>query len=285
MIRITRRLPAAVATVALLGSGLQASALGAGFAATVQPDCLVAGQQLIITVPNLVSGTVMSVRANYTDSAPGGGTQYATGRANAQGVFTTTITVPSTASAGNGSLVLLLAGQDEAETGTGSFRIQTGTGACPSPGLTSISGSHLSGAVSYGVKKTCDAGVSGNAVFAMSATLTELGRFVFPPVTLACNGAAVTLPALPINASTVTLHETTPATGATAAADTIFSLPPASIPVTIHNARAAAPVPPQLAGTGGGAPLESAPWWLAVVALAVSAAAWIFAGVRRNRRA
>ncbi len=81
MIRITRVLPAGVATVVLL----------------------------IITVPNLVSGTVMSVRANYADSAPGGGTQYATGRANAQGVFTTTITVSGTASAGNGSLVLLLA--------------------------------------------------------------------------------------------------------------------------------------------------------------------------------
>src|SRR5260370_20809755 len=121
----------------------------------------------MMTVPKLVSGTVLSVRANYTDSAAGGGTQYATGRANAQGVFTTTITVPSTASAGNGSLVLLLAGQDEAEAGTGTFRIQTGTGACPSPGPTSISGSHLSGAVSYSIKKTCDTGVSRNALFAM----------------------------------------------------------------------------------------------------------------------
>src|SRR5260370_28993968 len=80
MIRITRLLPAAVATVAFLGSGIQASALGAGFVATVQPDCVAAGEHLMITVPNLVSGTVMSVRANYTDSAAGGGTQYATRR-------------------------------------------------------------------------------------------------------------------------------------------------------------------------------------------------------------
>ncbi len=278
MIRITRVLPAAMAAIMLLSSGIHASALGAGFQATVAPDCVVPGQQLTIRVPYLVAGTVMSVRANYTDSTAGGGVQYATGRANAQGVFTATITIPTTATSGNGSLAVFLAagpvvGTFEAEIGFGTFLIRTGAGACPSPGVATIDGTHFTNAVGYDVKKTCDAGVTGNAVFSMSAMVGEAGRFLFPPITLACNGAAVTLPALPIFASTVTLHETTPATGATAAADTVFTLPPASQPVTIHNAKAAAAATPtpvvQLAGTGGGSPPELAPLSLALVLLAL----------------
>jgi hypothetical protein len=298
MIRITRVLPAAMATVALVGSGIQASAAGAGFTATVTPNCVVAGQHLTVTGPHLFAGTVVSIRASYTDSATGGGTQYLAGYPNAQGVFTATIPIPSTASAGNGSLTILLASpimqtspgsfEVEAELGTGTFQIQNGTGACPSPGQATIFGSHFSSATAAAVKKTCDAGVSGNAVFAMSATIGEAGRFVFPPVTLACNGPEANLPALPTFASTVTLHEATPATGAIAAADTVFTLPPSSDPVTIHNAKATAAVTPTpvvtLARTGGGTP-SGLPLWpgLLVGALVASTVAWIFARVSRRR--
>ena len=287
MIRITRVLALALASIVVLASTIQASALGAGFEATVQPDCVAAGQQLSIRVPNLAAGTVVSVRVNYTDSAPGGGTQYATGYPNAQGVFTATISIPTTAGAGAGSLTLFVGDQHEdAELGTGTFRIQTGASACPSPGATTIFGSHFSNAVGYPVKKTCDTGVSGSAVFAMSATVGEAGRFVFPSVTLACNGPAVTLPALPIFATTVTLHEATAATGATAAADTVFNLPPPSAPVTIHNTKAAAAATPTpvvvLARTGGGIPPEAPPMSLALVLLGLALLA--VASIRRSKR-
>jgi hypothetical protein len=156
--------------------------------------------------------------------------------------------------------------------------------------VTTIFGSHFSDALGYPVKKTCDPGVTGNAIFAMSATVGEAGRFVFPPVTLACNGGAVILPALPNFATTVTLHETTPATGATAAADTVFNLPPASAPVTIHNAKAAVATTATpvvvLARTGGGSPSSRTQGWpvLLLGALLASMVAATIGGVSRARQ-
>ena len=282
-----RRLTAAICAVGtailLFGSAIQASALGAGFSATISPDCVAAGQAVTITVPNLQPGSVISVQLRF-----GTTTLRATGTPNAQGVVTLTLTIPSTAVAGTATISILEASLDEAELGTGSIRIQSGADACPSPGLTSIEGTHLSVVASYGVKKTCDAGVSGNAVFSMSASLGEIGSFAFPSVTLACNGATVLLPGLPIGSSTVTLHETIPATGAVAAADTTFRLPPASIPVTINNARAASaatpaptPVTPvRLPATGGGSGPQ--PWLLALLGASAIAAG---TGLRRRYHA
>jgi len=98
------------------------------------------------------------------------------------------------------------------------------------------------------IKKTCAAGVTGNAVFAIM-----LGSVQLTTVEAACNGAAVTA-TLPVRAdvdrgAVLTIKETTVPANGVKANDRIVVLSGDPQLLTINNARAAgAPPPPAAAG-------------------------------------
>jgi hypothetical protein len=217
-----------------------ASAIGAGFAASIQPDCVLAGQSLTITSGLLGAPAELVVRATFSDSNPSGGQATAVGLSDAQGNFSATLTIPSTARPGTASILVLLLGLGiaDAEGASGQFTIGATPADCPSPGTLTLFGAHFSGAASYPVQKTCDPGISGNAVFDVTATLTNIGTFSLLPLTLACNGPAGFLPAMLIFATTVTLHESVVPSGAMAAPDMTFALPPPAVPLVVHNVAA-----------------------------------------------
>src|SRR5207237_9116258 len=87
---------------------------------------------------------------------------------------------------------------------------------CPNPNTSSISGSFIEATQVGGeVKKTCDAGVTGDAVFTATIHVNagDFSTTVSLPegleLTLACNGDSETLPKLPVG-STLKPHDTPP---------------------------------------------------------------------------
>lgn len=294
MFKLTRVVGAAIAAVLFVGGAVQASALGAGFSGTVSPGCATPGQAITVTIPNLIAGAAVAVRLNYQD-ASGQRTQFASGFPNSQGTFTATLTLSNTAATGNAEIAIVVAsttpGIRDAEIGFSTVLIRASAGACPSPGLSTVEGSHFSVVENYRVKKTCASGVSGNAVFSVTVAVGEGGKFQFPALILHCNGDAGLLPALPIGTSTVvTLHETTAPANAVAAADVSFSLPPSSMPVVINNAKATAATTPAatpavLPRTGGGpATPRGFPLWAPLLVLALLVAAGLTGNIQRRRR-
>ena len=286
------RLLATVGVGVLLFGSSTASARGAAFEGTITPGCVVPGQSLTIALHGTGADDLVYAQITYEDNAPGGGKQTIFARADSQGTFTTRFTIPATAMVGAGSVLVMAFDPAEMTVSyPADFTIGTAAG-CSTPGVNEIIGSQASPFANFQVKKTCDPGVSGNAVFSLSVAVLRV-TLEFPPLTLSCNGAEKDLPVLPLG-STVTLHESVLPTGAAAAADTKVMYPPLQVerPITIHNARAAAVVSPtprptsvvRLPPTGGGTPPNPTPWWLslALVAVAVSTAGWIVARGRES---
>jgi len=302
---VLARLLAPVGVGALLfACGIVASAAGAAFVGTIQPGCVVAGQPLTIALTGTGGNAVVYERITYADTAAGGGLQTTVGQADTQGAFTATFTIPATAESGAGSVLVIVFDPEEAAVSyPANFTVGT-SASCSNPGVSQIVGAHFSLVARYQVKKVCDPGVSGNAVFRIAitvgvrsstvgspqSTVNAIATFDFPAtLTLSCNGAPGFLPTLPLG-SAVALHEAVLPTGAAAAGtDTKVDYPPqqAQLPVTIHNARASAisaSTPPALAQTGAGRQFASVLWRLALVALLVWADAWILVNVRRRPR-
>ena len=284
MNRLQRFSVAAMVAALLPGAGIGASAAGAGFIATVTPACVLAGGAITVNIPELPAGSTVAVRLSYS-TANGGGTVYASGTANSQGIFNTTLALPTTATPGNASLAILTAALSVDQFGAGTITVGTAAG-CPSPGPATITGQGEIAASTTTVKKSCASGLSGNAVFGVMVGFGEGGSFQFPDITVACNGTA-TLPPLAAGGVTVTLHEASPPPGAVAAADTTVTLSAATNPITIQNNEAAStatPAPSARVLPLTGSPSHSDPTPLALLAILAGAAMVVAAAVSLRKR-
>lgn len=287
------RLLPLVGMAAFLLAAPASSASAAGGSApsgTIQPGCVHPGDQLTVALTGRGTNEVFLVRITYNDSAGGGGTQSKVGQPNSTGTFDATFRIPTTATAGVGSVDVLSVGAVEAaQSYPANFTVGVGAESCPSPGSVDINLAPFSGQFNYFVHKTCDPGVSGGAIFTLRVTVAYLFSTVGSPqatrvivgtidlpssmnLRLACNGTSLSLPTLPLGSS-VLLHEVGLPTGAAASADTTVAYPPTTPTsnVAIHNAKAATAVtptsrPPVLAQTGQGQPNSPFAPWLVLIA-------------------
>jgi hypothetical protein len=283
-----------VAGASSVGSAIVASAYqDFPFQWTISQRCVLPGATQTLTVTS--GASVVNLVVKYPN---GSIVRNVTGVFDAAGHFVDTWTVESNAPPGQAvvSLITVSRGQSPGTStaiGRGFFTIGTPGQPCIPPPDVPLLGAWIADAATTSVKKVCDPGVSGAAVFRLSVFVTDYAvvAFTLPTsfdLSVACNGTPGPLPTLAGN-SVVTLHEARPPTGAAAAPDTKITMAPADRfgtlgpTVTIHNTRATAA---HLAQTGGGSQPKSAPWWLALVlgAFLVSTA-WVLAGVRRDRRA
>jgi hypothetical protein len=245
---------------------------------------------ITVTYPNGTKLTVSPVRANDVQVA--------------------TWTVASNALTGQATVLITAfigppgpEGSAGVASARGYFNIGVAGQACtPPPDLGPVRGVFVGlPAAPTPVKKICDAGVTGTAVFSLLVTTPSDHITLSLPASMnlsaACNGAAARISGLSTDVI-VTLHEIGLPSGASAAVDTQVTMilgdryaTPAPT-VSIHNARAAATVTPtptptsviRLPVTGGGTPRGEAPWWqsLAFGAIAISIAGWIIARGRAH---
>lgn len=233
------------------------------FSATIDLACAVPGNTQKITV-NAAADALIHIEVTIGGSTANAGTEHGTGLTGATGTFTDQWTLAAVSTTTTARVqVWALSGGGVAE-GSNTFEIHPAGGPCPSPSSSYISGSFIDvQQVGGQVKKTCDTGVSGNAVF--SATIqvkvsysSSLSTTIAVPVnlTLACNGASKDLPTLPLT-SVITLHEVTLPAGAAAAADTKITVAASPAAATIHNTKAVVVVLPP---TGQPASTPMVPW-------------------------
>jgi len=292
MTLLKRLLAAGGAAGLLVGLGATPAFATSPFTATIELACANPDDTQTITV-NSAANALIHIEVTIEGSTVNDGTKNGTGLTNANGTFTdqwTVTDVSTTTSAAVEIWALTLQGVAE---GHGSFIIQPTT-PCPSPNTSRISGSFIEATQVGGeVKKTCDAGVTGDAVFTATIHVNagDFSTTVSLPegleLTLACNGDSETLPKLPVG-STITLHETTRPAGAAAGADTTITMAVGEgvAVTTIHNTKAAAAVSPTptarvLAQTGRPVSPASVPW-LAIVLLGGVAAAGAGLALRRR---
>jgi hypothetical protein len=166
-------------------------------------------------------------------------------------------------------------------SGVGQFSVGTAPGGCPSPGVTRFETHEILQVVKYSIQKTCDAGLTGDAVFEPTVTIDPSTTIEFPAMKLQCNAAPAHFEAVPFGAS-IKLHEASPPAGTVAAADLTVG-PGSNTSIVIHNAKASAGLsaPParSLAATGG------SPLWpaaLLIVGMVLVAAGAL--SVRRQSR-
>jgi hypothetical protein len=291
-------------TSALVGSAIVASAsMEVPFTLTISQPCVQPGGVQTITVP-LGGAGVVHVVVTYPD---GSRTHQVVGVPDTGGTFVYRWTIEPNAPAGLAEVwVTVLFPTVSSAVADFHFNIGANGQPCTQPPNEGpLHGAWFTGiAAPTTVKKVCDTGVSGAAVFRLSVVLPPLGRqqysdaFTLPSssdLTVACNGAAIPFPALAFGI-VVTMHEIRLPVGAAPSADTsvrmVDSTGAPGPTVTVHNAQAAAvvstrsPAPAvRLAQTGGVTSSDPPPTWLALIALLVSTAAWIFASMRGNRRA
>lgn len=264
-----RLLAAGGAAALLVGLGASTPALAASpFTATIELQCLAGGQTQLITV-NATSRALVNIEVRINNSTANDGTKNGTGLANADGVFADQWVVADVTASTTASVTVTVLGPQGVQQGTGQFTIHpSASGACQSPQQVTIQGFTIETTqIAPQVKKTCDAGLTGNASFTIAIKVATEGGLVTinvptgTTVTLPCNGDPTTLPKLPVF-STITLHEVSTPTGAVAAADTKITVSSTLGVTTIHNAKAAvAPVtPPVLPATGKPAGTPSLPW-------------------------
>ena len=257
-----------------LGGATQAFATSP-FAATIQLSCATVGATQNITV-HTAQNVLVHIEVTINGSTANGGTTHGTGLPDASGNFKdewTIATVPEGMATVRVWALLL----DGVATGRGSFLVRPANQLCPSPVQIPFFGDFVDTTQVGGtVKKTCDTGVSGNAVFAPTIQVkvafdSALNTTIVLPaglsITLACNGDSKALPKLPPT-SVITLHEATLPTGAAAAADTKVTVAASPAATTIHNAKAAVVVLPP---TGRPASVPMMPW-LAIALLGLIAA-------------
>ena len=261
------------------------------FTGTVLLQCATVGQTQKVTI-NSSANVLIHIEVTINNSTANGGTQNGTGLTDAQGTFTDSWTIASQTATTAVVRVWALTSEGVA-TGETSFLIKLVNQTCPTPTSGAFTGTLVDTTqVSGQVKKTCDTGVSGNAVFSATLTInvsystTLSTTFQLPAgltLTLPCNGAAKALPSLPVT-SVIKLHESTAPSGAAAAADTTITLEAsAATTTTIHNAKAAVSATPTptaavLPATGQPASTPTMPWpAVAVLGLiAVAGAGLVF---------
>ena len=273
---LLRRLLAAGGTAGLLaglGGATQAFATNTtpSFTAEVALACANVGdtQKITVVAPG---DAVIHIEVTIGTSTANGGTQNGTGVTDANHTFKDQWTL-GTVSANTTATVRIWALEPGGvAAGNGTFEIHPHATACPTPFAKQFEGNVIdTGQFGGSVKKTCDAGVSGTAVFAPTIHIkvgdsTQLSTtFALPAslsLSLQCNGAAKQLPVLP-TMSSITLHESTLPTGAAAAADTTITIGNAAVTATINNAKAAVvttPTPIVLPATGQPASTAGTPW-------------------------
>jgi hypothetical protein len=288
---------------ASVGSATVASAyMDFPFTLAISQPCVQPGGVQTITVP-LGGAAVAHVVVTYPD---GSRTHQVVGVPDAGGTFVYRWTIEPNAPTGLAEVWVTVL-FPTASSAVADFHFNIGAIGQPCtlpPNEGPLHGQWFTGiAAPAGVKKVCDPGVSGAAVFRLSVRLPPLGRqqysdaFMLPAssdLTVTCNGTAVPFPAFAFGI-VVTLHEIRLPAGAAPSADTsvkmVDSTGAPGPTVTVHNAQATSVVPTRspaavrLAQTGGVTRSNPPPTWLALIALLVATAALVFASVRGNRRA
>jgi MYXO-CTERM domain-containing protein len=218
---------------------------------------------------------LIHIEVTIDGSTANGGTQNGTGLTDANHNVKDQWTVAPVSATTTASVRVWALLANGVATGHGSFDIHPATAPCPTAFANTFNGIAIETAqVGGNVKKTCDAGVSGTAVFQptfqvnvieaseLSTTITAPAGLTLP---LDCNGTSKALPVLPVS-STITLHESTLPAGAAAASDTTITIDVEAVTTTIHNARAAAVATPTptpvvvLPATGQPASTPGIPW-------------------------
>jgi hypothetical protein len=301
------RLAAVLGLVAATTGWFSTIALAAGgsapFNVTIAKSCIYPGQaQTVSVVPGWEA---MDITVTYSNS-----NKQTINPVRTNGVQVATWTIASSAPAGMATVLITAfvgppgpEGASGIARAVGHFAIAVAGQACtPPPDLGPVNGVFVGlPAAPTPVKKVCDAGVTGTAVFSLSVTtppdLITLRLPASMNLTASCNGEAARIYGLSTDV-VVTLHEIALPSGAAAAADTRVTMilgdyyaTPAPT-VTIRNALAAATVSPtptpapvvRLPATGGGRHRDEAPWWLALAlgAVGLSTAGWIVARGRAH---
>lgn len=306
--------PRIPAVALLLGVCLAVSAfLGPGVAAygpvmtlTTASNCVRQGEAQTVTVGGGQVGNILVTYPDGTTTNPGTQTGIVAGSTG----FIDTWTVSADAPVGEATIQATAVGLEGVVEGIARFTIGAAGQACHSNDFTYFTGAHVSrpGAPTY-VKKTCDSGLTGDAVFSMTVAVPGVAMQFVPPnqptvITLPanwdlrarCNGAPVLLPPFEWG-NVVTLHEVAAPAGAMPASDTSLTMDFADLhgkTVTngIHNAKAATVATPtprpttrRLALTGGGPQVGTGVSWTAVViGLLLVSSAVLRLGKERRRR-
>jgi len=275
--KLLKRLMAAGGAAGLLvGLGATPAFAVTQFSGSIAADCINSGQHQTITVDSALDALV-HIEVTIGGNTANDGTAHGTGLVNANGTFSDEWKVGDVATTTTAVVQVWVFTSEGVAHGKASFTIQPANSPCPTPSPVNIFIGFIDTTQVTGeVNKTCDAGVSGNAVF--TATIHVVGdssadttTFTLPAgseLTLACNGESEPLPRLPVG-STITLHETTLPAGAAGVADTTITMHATEgvALTTIHNPKAAvAPTPPVLPQTGRPLSPSSVPW-LAIVLL------------------
>jgi hypothetical protein len=251
---IKRLLAASGAAGLLIGvAGVtQAVASGPPFTGQILLACANVGETQKITI-EAAGDSLIHIEVAIAGNTANGGTQNGTGVTDANHNFKDEWTLASVSVTTTANVRVWALTADGVATGQGTFTIQPAAAPCASPAPTSINGNFVDVTqVGGSVKKTCDTGVSGTAVF--SATIhinvrydANLATTIALPadlgLSLACNGESQQLPLLPPT-STITLHESTLPTGAAAAAATTITIGTQALTATNNNAKAAVEATP-----------------------------------------
>src|SRR2546426_1860485 len=248
--KLLKRLMAAGGAAGLLvGLGATPAFATTQFSASIAASCINSGQKQTITVDSALDALV-HIEVTIGGNTANDGTANGTGLVNANGTFSDEWTVGNVATTTSAGVRVWVLTSEGVAHGSGSFSIQPANSPCPTPSPVSISIGFIDATQVTGeVNKTCDAGVTGDAVFTATihvvgntnADSTTISLPAGSELTLTCNGDSEPLPRLPVG-STITLHETTRPTGAAAAADTTITMHiTEGVALTaIHNTKAAA---------------------------------------------
>jgi hypothetical protein len=260
-----------------LGGATQAfAAVTYPFTAEITLACANVGQTEVINV-HAAADALIHIEVTINDSTANGGTQNGTGLTDANLNFKDQWTVAAVSTSTTASVRVWALLANGVATGTQTFDIHPVSAPCPTVFANRFNGIAIETAqVGGNVKKTCEIGVSGTALFSptfhvkvieasqLSTTITAPAGFTLP---LDCNGASKALPFLPVT-STITLHESRLPTGAAAAADTTITIGVEATTTTINNAKAAVVATPTptptpivvLPATGQPASTPGIPW-------------------------
>jgi hypothetical protein len=230
-------------------------------------------QKITVVAPG---DAVVHMEVTIGASTANGGTQNGTGVTDANHTFIDQWNLGAVSANTTATVRVWALEAGGVAAGNGSFEIHPLATACPTPFASRFNGYVIdTGQYGGSVRKTCDAGVSGTAVFAptiqikVSYSTQDSTTFALPAslsLSLQCNGDSKQLPVLPTT-STITLHESTLPTGAAAAADTTITIGNAAVTATINNAKAAVVTTPTptptamvLPATGQPASTTGIPW-------------------------
>src|SRR5436305_3978789 len=163
MTLLKRLLAAGGAAGLLVGLGATPAFATSPFTATIELACANPDDTQTITV-NSAANALIHIEVTIEGSTVNDGTKNGTGLTNANGTFTDQWTVTDVSTSTTAAVEIWALTLQGVAEGHGSFIIQP-TNPCPSPNTSRISGSFIEATQVGGeVKKTCDAGVTGDAV-------------------------------------------------------------------------------------------------------------------------